>query len=177
MTVDDQAFRAALGRFASGVTIVSSRDEGIDHAMTASAFMSVSINPPQVLLCASRRSRFHGAVMTSGRWAVSILSEEGRDSSAWFAHTGRPLIGQFDGVAHHRSPGGLVLIDSALAWMECRTVAVHDGGDHSILIGSVEWADVSDAGTDDPLLYYRSTYGSIVRSDLNEKALQEGDGV
>jgi len=182
VTVDDEAFRAALGRFASGVTVVSSVDTSVepavDHAMTASAFMSVSIRPPQVLLCASRKARFHAAVLQSGRWAVSILSDRGRESSAWFAHTGRPLLGQFDRVAHHRSPSGLVLIDAALAWMECRTIAVHEGGDHSILIGGVEWAAVSDSEpADDPLLYYRSHYGTIVRSEESEKTLQEGDGV
>lgn len=175
--VDDAAFRAALGCFASGVTVVSTRVDGIDHAMTASAFTSVSLRPPQVLLCASQRARFHAAVSVSGSWAVSILSEQGREASAWFAHTGRPLIGQFDGVPHHRSPSGLVLIDAALAWMECRTAAVHAGGDHSILVGDVQWAATAPSGDDDPLLYYRAHYGTIVRSPESEKTLQEGDGI
>lgn len=173
--IDDKAFRAALGRFASGVTVMSTVVDGVDHAMTASAFTSVSIRPPQVLLCASHSARFHQAVAVSGRWAVSILSDRGREASAWFAHTGRPLAGQLDDVPHHRSPSGLALIDAGLAWMECRTAAVHDGGDHSIIVGAVEWAAVSDSEDDDPLLYYRSHYGTIVRSPDNEKTLQEGD--
>jgi flavin reductase (DIM6/NTAB) family NADH-FMN oxidoreductase RutF len=177
MTVDDAAFRAALGRFASGVTVVSTNDAGVDHALTASAFTSVSLRPPQVLMCPSRTTRFHDPAVASGRWAVSILADRGRECSAWFAHTGRPLIGQFDHVPHHRSPSGLVLIDAALAWMECRTVAVHDGGDHSILVGAVEWAAVAEGVEDDPLLYYRSHYGTIVRSPESEKTLQAGDGV
>jgi flavin reductase (DIM6/NTAB) family NADH-FMN oxidoreductase RutF len=175
MTVDDAAFRAALGRFASGVTIVSTVDAGLDHAMTASAFTSVSLRPPQVLLCASRTARFHQAVGSSGRWAVSILSERGRECSAWFARTGRPLMGQFDKVPHHRSPRGFPLIDASLAWMECRTVEAYEGGDHSILVGAVEWAAVAENDSDDPLLYYRSHYGTIVRSPESEKTLQEGD--
>ena len=176
-SIDDAAFRAALGRFASGVTVVSTVASGVDHAMTASAFTSVSLRPPQVLLCASRTARFHEAVESSQLWAVSILADRGRECSAWFAHTGRPLIGQFDRVPHHRSPSGIALVDAALAWMECRTVAVHDGGDHSILVGAVEWAAVTEDSEDDPLLYYRSHYGTIVRSPESEKTLQEGDGV
>jgi flavin reductase (DIM6/NTAB) family NADH-FMN oxidoreductase RutF len=175
--MDDGAFRAALGRFASGVTVVSTVADGIDHAMTASAFTSVSLRPPQVLLCVSRSTRFHEAVNVSGRWAVSILSDRGRESSAWFAHSGRPLLGQFDHVPHHRSPSGLALVDAGLAWMECRTVAIHDGGDHRILVGEVEWAAVAESEVDDPLLYYRAHYGTIVRSPESEKTLQEGDGV
>ena len=170
--VDHQAFRGALSRFASGVTVVSTVVDGIDHAMTASAFTSVSLEPPMVLVCSDRRSRFHDAVAESGRWAVSILSESGRDDSAWFANRGRELDNQFEGVAAHRSPGGLPILDSALAWLERETVETHDGGDHSIIIGRVRWAAVDEA-PDDPLLYYRSHYGTIVRSAESEKTIVE----
>lgn len=172
MPIDQQHFRAALGRFASGVTVVTTVDEGVDHAMTASAFTSVSLDPPQVLVCAHRTSRFHEAVQASGRWAVTILSERGRSDSAWFADRGRPLERQLERVAHHRSPGGFALLDSGIAWMECWTSAVHDGGDHSIIVGDVLWAEVADRDVDNPLLYFRSHYGTIVRSMQSEKTLQ-----
>ena len=171
-TVDQTAFRGALGRFASGVTVVTTVIDGVDHAMTASAFTSVSLEPPQVLVCSQRTSRFHDAVMESGIWGVSILSDRGRTASAWFAHSGRPLEGQFDDVPHHRSPLGLPLLDAALAWLECRTIGAHDGGTHSILVGEVTWAGVQD-DDDDPLLYYRSHYGTIVRSPESEKTFYE----
>jgi flavin reductase (DIM6/NTAB) family NADH-FMN oxidoreductase RutF len=174
-SIDQTAFRAALGRFASGVTVVTTVLDGVDHAMTASAFTSVSLDPPQVLVCSQRTSRFHEAVLESGIWGVSILSERGRAASAWFAHQGRALDGQFDDVPHHRSPLGLPWLDASLAWLECRTVGRHDGGTHSILIGEVVSAAV-DGEDDDPLLYYRSHYGTIVRSLENEKSLHEADG-
>ena len=171
-TVDQAAFRGALGRFASGVTVVTTVIDGVDHAMTASAFTSVSLEPPQVLVCSQRTSRFHDAVMESGVWGVSILSDRGRAASAWFAHSGRPLEHQFDDIPHHRSALGLPLLDAALAWLECRTIGAYDGGTHSILVGEVTWAGVHD-NDDDPLLYYRSHYGTIVRSPESEKTFYE----
>ena len=171
--VDRRAFREALGRFASGVTVVSTVHDGVDHLMTASAFCSVSLEPPLVLVCSHRTSRFHDAVLASGRWGVSILDQDGCGASAWFADRGRPLEGQLDGIAHHRGATGTPLLDDALAWLECTTHAVHDGGDHSIVVGAVTAAAVREAD-DDPLLYYRSHYGTIVRSADSEKTIQEG---
>jgi flavin reductase (DIM6/NTAB) family NADH-FMN oxidoreductase RutF len=170
--VDQAAFRGALGRFASGVTVVTTVHEGVDHAMTASAFTSVSLDPPQVLVCSERISRFHDAVLESGMWGVSILSDRGRAASAWFAHRGRPLEGQLDRFPHHRGASGVPLLDASLAWLECRTIAAHAGGTHTIVVGEVISAAVQDAD-DDPLLYYRSHYGTIVRSPESEKTLYE----
>lgn len=169
-SVDQAAFRGALSRFASGVTVVSTVDGATDHAMTASAFTSVSLIPPLVLVCSNKGSRFHDAVRRSRVWGVSILAEEGREDSAWFAHRGRPLDTQFETIDHHRSPGGMALLDGSLSWLECHTVAEHDGGDHLILIGEVVWADFRQ-DVDDPLLYYRSHYGTIVRQDESEKTV------
>jgi flavin reductase len=175
--VDQRTFRDALGRFASGVTVVTTVVDGVDHAMTASAFSSVSLEPPLVLVVSHRTSRFHEAVQHSGTWGVSILAEEGRSASAWFAHRGRPLARQLEGVPHHRGEHtGAALIDASLAWLECRTVATHDGGDHSILVGEVIGAGVRE-GVDDPLLYYRAHYGTIVRSAESEKTIYDSGGV
>lgn len=174
-SVDQRAFRDALSRFASGVTVVSTVHEGIDHAMTASAFTSVSLDPPLVLVCSHKTSRFHDAVLESGVWGVSILSDAGRAASAWFAHRGRPLEDQLQGIEHHRGGTGVALVDDSLAWLECTTHAVHDGGDHTILVGSVVGAGVREL-VDDPLLYYRSHYGTIVRSPENEKTIGEDAG-
>jgi flavin reductase (DIM6/NTAB) family NADH-FMN oxidoreductase RutF len=168
--VDQHAFRGALARFASGVTVVSTVQDGIDHAMTASAFTSVSLDPPLVLVCSHTTSRFHEAVLETGIWGVSILAEEGIAASAWFAHRGRPLEDQLQGIAHHRGETGVALLDESLAWLECSTVSVHDGGDHTILVGRVTGAAVRD-DVDDPLLYYRSHYGTIVRLPASEKTV------
>lgn len=170
-SVDHSAFRAALGRFGSGVTVVSTVHDGVDHLMTASAFSSVSLDPPMVLVCSHRTSRFHEAVMASGTWGVSILTEGAMKTSAWFAHRGRPLDEQLVGIAHHRGRSGVALLDEALGWLEVRTHAVHDGGDHSIIVGEVIGADVLE-GADDPLMYYRSHYGTMVRLDESEKTVE-----
>ncbi|MCU1679085.1 MAG: flavin reductase [Frankiales bacterium] len=170
VTVDQAAFRGALGRFASGVTVVTTVLDGVDHAMTASAFTSVSLDPPLVLVCSHKSSRFHDAVLDSAMWGVSILAEEGTGASAWFAHKGRPLETQFDGIPHHRGESGTVLLDESLAWLECTTETVVDGGDHTILVGAVTAARVRD-DIDDPLLYYRSHYGTIVRLPESEKSV------
>jgi flavin reductase (DIM6/NTAB) family NADH-FMN oxidoreductase RutF len=168
--VDQHAFRGALGRFASGVTVVSTVQDGVDHAMTASAFTSVSLDPPLVLVCSHKTSRFHEAVLQSGIWGVSILAEEGIEESAWFAHRGRPLGDQMQGIAFHRGESGVALLDQSLSWLECTTTSVTDGGDHTILVGAVTRAAVRD-DVDDPLLYYRSHYGTIVRLPDSEKTV------
>lgn len=173
-SVDQHAFREALGRFASGVTVVTTVLDGIDHAMTASAFTSVSLDPPLVLICSHKTSRFHEAVVESGFWGVSILAEEARDASAWFAHRGRPLENQLAHFTYSRGESGAALLDDSLAWLECRTTAIHDGGDHAIMVGEVTGAGVRD-DIDDPLLYYRSHYGTIIRSEASEKTILKAE--
>lgn len=138
--------------------------------MTVSAFSSLSIDPPQVLICADRSARFLDAVVHAKVWAVSILAEEGRETSAWLSRRGRPLEGQLDEVPHHRGETGLALMDQSLAWLECQTHEVLEGGDHLILVGDVVAAGVRD-DLDDPLLYYRSHYGTIVRQNASEKTV------
>ena len=167
--IDDRAFRDALGRFASGVTVATTEAGGLAHAMTASAFTSVSLVPPQVLLGVHDINRFHEAVIESGRWAVSILNEAGESAASHFAVRGRDLITQFDSIPHHRGEHGLILIDDALAWLECETVNSVVAGDHTMLIGKVLSAKVN-TNSDNPLLYYRSEYGSITRLGHGERS-------
>lgn len=173
-TVDSSVFRGALGRFASGVTVVTTILDDIDHAMTASAFTSVSLDPPLVLVCSHKTSRFHEAVLKTGIWGVSILAEEGREASAWFANRGRPLEDQLSDCAFKRGSSGVALLGNSLAWLECTTTSVHDGGDHAIIVGAVTSAGVNDE-IDDPLLYYRSHYGTIIRSEASEKTILKAD--
>lgn len=168
--VDDKAYRAVLSRFASGVTVVTTVHEGIDHAITVSAFTSVSLDPPLVLVCVDTKNRFHGPVLASGVWGVSVLREQGHAASTWFATRGRELAHQLDRVPHHRGPSGVPLLDDALAWLECRTWRAYDGADHTILVGEVVGAVVDDE-VDDPLTYYRSHYGALVPWALSEKGL------
>jgi len=156
--VDPAGFRRAVGRFATGITVVSARADGIDHAMTVTAFTSVSLDPVLVLFCAEKIARFHDAVLASGAWAASVLPADAEKTARWLATRGRPLEGQLDAFRHH--PGqltGAPVLDDALAALECRTTAVHDGGDHSIVVGEV--LGISEPQPDgEPLLYYGSRY-------------------
>ena len=155
--VDQADFRRATGQFPGGIVVVTT---SAGHAMTVSAFASVSLEPPLVLFCAEKIARFHNAVLAAGSWSASILAEDGEKTARWLATRGRPLDGQLDGVAHHAGPvTGAPLLDGALATLECRTTAVYDGGDHSIIVGEVVAAD-SPAGPParGPLVHYAGRY-------------------
>jgi flavin reductase len=150
-------FRAAMSRFPSGVTVVTSVLDGLDHAMTASAFTSVSLDPPLVLVCVDKTTRFHQAVAVTRRWAVSILNAGQVETATWLANRGRPLPGQLDRAPHWRGQQtGAALVDGALAWVECRTWELYDGGDHSIVVGLV--LDLGIGEDLPPLMYYRSSF-------------------
>lgn len=156
--VDADAFRRSVGQFATGVTVVTTVAGGLDHAMTASAFSSVSLEPPLVLVCVDKDARFHDAVVENGTWAVSFLSLAQRRAAGWFAEKGRPLVGQFDRFPHRRGAvTGAALLEGALGWMECRTTAIYDGGDHDIVLGEVTGVQVGDRDAA-PLLYFRGHY-------------------
>ena len=155
--VDQAAFRRAAGQFPGGIVVVTTSG---GHAMTVSAFASVSLEPPLVLFCAEKIARFHDAVLAAGAWGVSILAEDGEKIARWLATRGRPLDGQLDQHPHH--PGavsGAPVLDGALSAIECRTHAVHDGGDHSIVVGEVLAVTAPPAGgATGPLIYHAGRY-------------------
>ena len=153
-------YRLAVGRLATGVTIVSSRLGGIDHAMTANALASVSLEPLLVLVCVEREARFHDAIVESGVWGVSILPSTGRATADWLATRGRPLHGQLDRVPIHRGVTGVALLDESLATLECESTDTYAGGDHTIVVGRVLSVEISDR-PGDALLYYRGRYDSL----------------
>jgi flavin reductase (DIM6/NTAB) family NADH-FMN oxidoreductase RutF len=156
--VDRDDFRRVAGRFATGIAVVTASIDGTGHAMTVTAFTSVSLDPLLVLFCAEKIARFHDAVLDAGTWAVSVLDEESEKTARWLATRGRRLDGQLNSIRHHPGPQtGAPILDEALAALECRTTAVHDGGDHSIVVGEV--IGVSEPRPDGrPLLYYGSAY-------------------
>jgi len=155
--VDPAAFRKAAGRLPTGIVVVGTCVDGTPHVMTVSAFTSVSLDPLLVLFCAEKIARFHDAVLAAGTWSVSILDEDAEKTSRWLATRGRPLEGQLDGIPHHMGEvTGAPLLDGALAGLECRTTAVHDGGDHSIIVGEV--VGVTGPAPGDPLIYFGGAY-------------------
>jgi flavin reductase len=155
-------FRDAMGLFPTGVTLVTTRAaDGTDHAITANSVTSVSLRPLLMLVCVEHASRLHGAVLESGLWAVSVLGLDGEPVSRRLARRGHDTAGALAGVPHARGPatGALVLTD-ALSTFECRTVAAHPGGDHTILIGEVLAAETPhpDAA---PLAWHRGRYTAL----------------
>ncbi|GAB3245607.1 flavin reductase family protein [Kineosporia babensis] len=161
MAVDQGTFRRAVGRFATGICVVTSREGRLDHAMTVNAFTSVSLDPLLVLVCVEREARFHDAVVEAGVWGVSVLDSGHRPVADWLANRGRPLIGQLDRIPHHRGPEtDVALLDEAVATLECRTTAVYPGGDHNIVLGEVVAADVCDDRSG-ALLYHRGAYRQL----------------
>lgn len=156
MTVDGDALRLAMSRLATGVTVVTTTVDGHDHAMTANSFTSVSLDPPLVLLCVRQDGGFHDAVTESGRWGVSVLAEEHRAAAGWLSTPGRPLLDQLARIPHRRTATGVVLLEGALATLECETVQTHEAGDHVIVVAQVVSTEHADRGQ--PLIHYRSRY-------------------
>ena len=158
---DQDQFRLAMGRFATGVTVLTTFSGGHDHAMTANAVASVSMEPMLVLACVEVDARFHDAIVESGVWGISILAAQQRPVAEWLSTQGRPLHGQLDRVPHVRGPRtGVALLDGALAHLEVRTTATHPAGDHSIVVGEVVSVHSAEHAAD-ALVYYRSRYQSL----------------
>jgi flavin reductase (DIM6/NTAB) family NADH-FMN oxidoreductase RutF len=159
--IDADTFRAVLGRFASGITIVTARDDnGKDHGMTVSAFCSLSLDPPMVLFCVDHAASMYELLLKHPQFGVSILSSQQEAYSRRFADRNSDRSERFDGIAYERGDAGSVLLNEALAHLECRVVRHHDSGDHTIFIAEVERAEALDGR---PLLYFRGGYAQLER--------------
>lgn len=158
MSIDKDLFRAVLGRFASGVTIVTTVDqEGRDQGMTVSAFTSLSLDPPLVLVNIAHNASLWPALEKADHLAINILSASQEALSRRFSSREGD---RFDGVGFTRGGTGVALLDDTLAAVECNIITRVAQGDHSILVGSVEYGIARDL---QPLLYYRGGYASLTR--------------
>ena len=159
VTVDPDTFRSVLGRFASGVTVVTAKapDEK-DFGMTVNAFCSVSLVPPLVLVCVDHVASMHEMLLEASHFAVNILAAHQEPLSRRFS--GPDEHKRFDGIGYRRGTTGAALLDDALAHIECRRVAQYDAGDHTVIIGEVE---TGVAHAERPLLYYRGGYAQLER--------------
>jgi flavin reductase ActVB len=157
-TLDTVDFRNAMARFASGVTIVTTRDrQGEPAGFTASAFSSLSLDPPLVLVCLEKRAHSYDAFMRCEQMAVSILAADHGDL-AW--HFATKHENKFEGVQTEPGPvTGLPLIPGATVHLECRVYDRLDGGDHTIILGEVLRARSHER---DPLVHYNRTFGRFV---------------
>lgn len=157
MSFDSLAFRRALGCFATGVTVVTTRDVGGRHrGITINSLSSVSLTPPLILFCLDRTTPSFACFLATEGFAVNVLRASQLDLSVRFASA---AADKWDGVGFDLWPGDLPVLRGCLATLGCRRHAVHDGGDHVIIVGRVERLAVAEG--DEPLVYFQSAYRTI----------------
>jgi len=156
MAIDEAGFRKAMSHFASGVTVVTTAHGSERFGMTVAAFASLSLRPPLVLVCIEKPAKTHDAIIKAECFAVNVLSALRQDISQKFASRSDD---RFAGVAVRPGRLNLPLIEGSLANVECRLHASLPGGDHTIFVGEVIGAHISDG--EDPLIYFRSGYRKL----------------
>ncbi len=157
MPIDPDLFRSVLGRFSTGVTIMTARDSASDHGMTVSAFSSLSLAPPLILVCVAHDATMAPVIDKATDFVVNILADGQEALSRRFSSK---LDDRFAGIGFSRGEKDVVILDDVLAWMECHILSRHVEGDHTIIVGGVDRAGVRDAR---PLLYYRGGYAQLER--------------
>jgi 3-hydroxy-9,10-secoandrosta-1,3,5(10)-triene-9,17-dione monooxygenase reductase component len=150
-------FRDVLGGFATGVNIITTRGEDHAYGMTATAFSSVSLDPPLILVCIGTTATGSEMIRRNGVFAVNILSAGQEPISRFFASKDRPRgRDAFRGVPHHEAVSGSPILEDAAGWVDCSLDAVHEAGDHHILIGEVLALGIDREAR--PLLFHGGTY-------------------
>lgn len=158
-SIDPSEFRQLMGRFATGVVVITSRTADGRHAgMTANSLASVSLDPPLLSLCIDHGAEMHRTLLAAREFVVNILASHQEAISRRFAvkHEDR-----FDGIGYHLNRQGLAVLDGVLAHVECEHYADFEAGDHTIVVGRV----IGGATTDGrPLLYYRGGYAGLAQA-------------
>ncbi len=147
-------FRLVLGHFPTGVAVVTATAADGPVGLSVNSFTAVSLDPPLVSFCADRRSRSWAGIRAAGAFCVNVLGERQEALSRVFAARG---VDKFDGVGWVPSPSGSPRLEGVVAWVDCTVDAIHEGGDHEIVVGRVHALDVE--GQDGPLVFYRGGYG------------------
>ncbi|WP_372813824.1 flavin reductase family protein [Paenibacillus sp.] len=151
--MDDRLFRSAMGKFATGVTVITTELEGKPYGMTANAFVSVSLNPKLVLVSVGIHAHMHNRIKESKRYAVNILSEHQQDLSALFAGQKK------DGTeVRFATLDGIPVLEDTIATMTCNVTAEYLVGDHTLFIGEVTDIRLQDG---EPLLFSQGKYGQM----------------
>lgn len=155
--IDTRELRDALGRFATGITIVTARaPDGKVAGVTANSFCSVSLDPPLVLWCLSKTAPSRAVFAHATHFAVHVLAEDQGHLSAQFC---KPSRNKFAGVDVTEGLGGAPLLEGVVALFECRQENQHDGGDHVIIVGRVERYRHTDLP---PLVFHTGGYHGLV---------------
>ncbi|MED4970053.1 flavin reductase [Geobacillus sp. NFOSA3] len=158
--MDDRLFRNAMGKFATGVTVITTELNGAVHGMTANAFMSVSLNPKLVLVSIGEKAKMLEKIQQSKKYAVNILSQDQKVLSMNFAgQLEKPVDVQFEEL------GGLPVIKDALAQISCQVVNEVQAGDHTLFIGEVTDIKITEQ---DPLLFFSGKYHQLAQNEKVE---------
>lgn len=163
-------FRRTLAEFASGVTIVTAEDADGPVGFACQSFTSVSLDPPLVLFCVTASSRTWPRIRSAGRFAVNVLSEEQSDLCTRF---GTRLGTKFDGLDWTHSEWGTPALHGVLARLHCELHAIHDGGDHDIVVGRVLGMDRGE-GAEEPMVFFRGRFGLGEDEPLPDELWSDG---
>jgi flavin reductase (DIM6/NTAB) family NADH-FMN oxidoreductase RutF len=154
--VDAARFRQLLGRFATGVAVVTASDpDGSPVGMTANTLTSVSLEPPLISICIDHTADMHQTLQQTGKFTVNVLAADQEAISRRFAEKGR---NRFTGIGFEPSEHGGVVLNGVLALLECERVAEYEAGDHTIYLARVVGGSTFEG---EPLLYYRGGYAGL----------------
>ena len=174
--IDPRTFRAVLGQFCTGITIITTMDgqnggQPVPIGFACQSFAALSLDPPLVLFCPTKVSRSWQAIEASGRFCVNVLHEKQKDVSARF---GSKEADKFAGIDWTPSKLGSPVIKGTLAHIDCTVASVHDGGDHFVVFGAVHSLSEVPKEKPRPLLFYRGEYTGI-EPDKNSPAQWRDD--
>jgi flavin reductase (DIM6/NTAB) family NADH-FMN oxidoreductase RutF len=161
MALDPNLFRQVLGRFATGVTVITTAKDNTKHGMTANAFSSVSLNPPLILVSIDKRADMHAYMMESDIFCVNILPEHRREWSDWWAGKAPKDADQFADIPHSIKATGSPVLDDCLGYIDCKVWTRYNGGDHTLVLGEVQDAHVNPDPAVKPLLFFSSKYHKL----------------
>lgn len=158
MAIDPRELRNVMGHFATGVTVITTKDTtGKPFGLTANAFSSLSLDPPLLLICVDKKVDCYACFEQSKVFVVNFLSEEQEELSGRFATKG---IEKFEGVPYRMGELGVPLLDGAIGHLECKVTNGYEGGDHTIYVGEVQTATASG---DRPLLFFKGKYSRLAQ--------------
>lgn len=158
MTLDERALRDAFGCYATGITVITTVGaDGTLYGVTANSFTSLSLDPPLCLFCLDYRALSFEAFVSARHFAVNVLSEDQEVLATNFA---RSSADKWQGIPHEVWSTGCPILPECIANLECDTEAIHEGGDHVIIVGRVRRMRYED-GHRRPLLYYRGRYNAL----------------
>jgi flavin reductase (DIM6/NTAB) family NADH-FMN oxidoreductase RutF len=160
MSIDAAQFKAVMSRWGSGVTVITMKSGEVVHGMTASAFCSVSLEPPLCLVCVGKKQGSHKILKDAGRFVINLLAEEQASVSDYFAKPRPDGKAQFDSIPHGTTANGEPTLSGALAHLECTLHSVAEAGDHDIFVGKIEKVEINER-IELPLIYYKGKYRKL----------------